>query len=392
MRTFGFVLVSLPIVVGCNKSALPPEPGLVVHEWGTYTSVQGSNGATLDGMQHEEEALPSFVHQRATVPTSGKGIEALPQPVNQKLETPVLYFYSPKALTVQATVDFPGGIISQWYPDAAESMPPVGGMTAIANGRMRWNAELRPLDPMGNIQTVSADSVWAPSRQVAAVPVAIGSELEKFIFYRGLGKFDVPFRVEARADGLVDLVNDSDDVIEDVFLLRVHAEGGAAVSLGRIPAHDALRGVAPPVEGKERNLDQYVADTMTIVADALERTGLYHDEARAMVETWSRSYFRGLGLRVLYTTPRAWTDRLLPLTLSPTPGAIVRTLVGRVEIMTPADEADLRLRAAQDDTAALLGQLGRFAEPKLRRVRQLTMEPALVARLDAAIAAAAGSP
>src|SRR4051794_35372590 len=35
---------------------------LIVHEWGTFTSMQGSAGADLEGLQHETESLPAFVH------------------------------------------------------------------------------------------------------------------------------------------------------------------------------------------------------------------------------------------------------------------------------------------------------------------------------------------
>ena len=33
--------------------------GLVVHEWGTFLAMNGSDGVTLDGMYHEEHALPA---------------------------------------------------------------------------------------------------------------------------------------------------------------------------------------------------------------------------------------------------------------------------------------------------------------------------------------------
>ena len=39
--------------------------GLVVHEWGTFLAMNGSDGVTLDGMYHEEHALPGFVHARS---------------------------------------------------------------------------------------------------------------------------------------------------------------------------------------------------------------------------------------------------------------------------------------------------------------------------------------
>ncbi len=38
---------------------------LIVHEWGTFLGMNGSDGASLDGMYHEEHALPAFVHSRS---------------------------------------------------------------------------------------------------------------------------------------------------------------------------------------------------------------------------------------------------------------------------------------------------------------------------------------
>ena len=38
---------------------------LIVHEWGTFLGMNGSDGVSLDGMYHEEHALPAFVHSRS---------------------------------------------------------------------------------------------------------------------------------------------------------------------------------------------------------------------------------------------------------------------------------------------------------------------------------------
>jgi hypothetical protein len=304
-------------------------------------------------------------------------MEMMPGSVNQKLETPVLYFYTDHAQDVQVQVGFDQGVVSQWYPAAASFLPAFGAMQSVSGGSMSWKAQLVP--GMGGFPDVSPDDIWAPSRRVASTPVRIADEREQFIFYRGLGAFDVPFRVVGRADGLLDVYNDSDQTIPHLFLMRVHQAGGALVDLGGVPAHGALHDVVPPVEGKERNLDQFVADAADRVAGALRDSGLYADEARAMVDTWTRSYFRGLGLRVLYVVPRAWTDRLLPLSLQPQPVELVRTLVGRVEVLTPYDEQQLvaAVRAASATImpyAQLVDQLGRFAEPKLRRALELTAD------------------
>jgi hypothetical protein len=396
-------LAALAIVTAsCSRGPLTIDTsaaGLTVHEWGTYTSVQGSNGATLEGMQHEEEALPDFVARRSPTVGGEKGIESVPEPVTQKLETPVIYFYGGDRVDrVHVTVDFPSGIVSQWFPAAATFAPAVGSLAALSGGHMEWTAELRPHADSSTMRAVPEDSVWAPARRTAAVPIAIGADVERFIFYRGLGRFDVPFRVLSSVAAnkeqsyLIEAHNDSDEDIADAFLLDVHDDGGVTVPLGRVTAHAARAGIAVPPVDPGHGLDRYVSDTMDVVAAALVRSGLYADEARAMVETWSRSYFRTPGTRILYVAPRAWTDRLLPLTIGPTPVATVRTLIGRVELVTVAEENVLLTRSRTEAAGSLASSLGRFAEPKLRRVRQLAVDPLAASTLDTAIAEAAGQP
>jgi hypothetical protein len=43
-----------------------PARDLIVHEWGTFLAMSGSDRVSLDGMYHEEHALPGFVHARST--------------------------------------------------------------------------------------------------------------------------------------------------------------------------------------------------------------------------------------------------------------------------------------------------------------------------------------
>jgi hypothetical protein len=105
-----------------------------------------------------------------------------------------------------------------------------------------------------------------------------------------------------------------------------------------------------------------------------------------MVDTWTDSWFTDEGERVLYVLPRAWTDEILPLTLSPAPEKLVRVMVGRAEIITPARVSSLRqilLKAQAGDAAARarseaeLKALGRFAEPALRLVHLQDAPPAV---------------
>src|SRR5690349_7153293 len=95
MKRVGLIALALVGMVGCSSGDEPGTQGqsLTVHEWGTFTSVQSSLGKQMQGLHHTDELLPSFVHARDVLARSEKGFEELPEPVTQKLETPVLYFY-----------------------------------------------------------------------------------------------------------------------------------------------------------------------------------------------------------------------------------------------------------------------------------------------------------
>jgi len=97
-----------------------------------------------------------------------------------------------------------------------------------------------------------------------------------------------------------------------------------------------------------------------------------------MVDTWTRSWFRNEGLRVLYVAPRTWTDAWLPTKVTPEPGAMVRTLVGRIEVMTLPEEGALVRAietASQTQAPIALAPLGRFAESRLERAVELITDP-----------------
>jgi hypothetical protein len=342
--------------------------------------MQSSLGTTLEGLHHEEEVLPDFVHGRAALARGNKQIEALPEPVTQKLETPVIYFHTDDESIQQAkvTVDFPKGVIGQWYPQATHFAPAVGALEGIRDGRMEWTVDFLQTAP--DLPPVDPHDVWAPSRNVSARPLAVGGEHERFIFYRGLGRFEMPLRVFTDADGVLRVRNDSDEPIGTFFLLHLHEDGGL-VRRGSVGARDVAELVYSGTP-KERSLNAYVEEAATQIQAALEETGLYPDEARAMVDTWSQSYFRTPGLRMLYIVPPAWTEALLPLQVEPRPDAIVRTLIGRIEILTQEDEAAIvaALEAHVMEGEPLnLGHLGRFAEPKLRRALELIDEPRVAA-------------
>ena len=64
--------------------------------------------------------------------------------------------------------------------------------------------------------------------------VASAAENEQFIFYRGLGAFELPLSIEVGAGDEISVHNQSAQASPAVFLLRVHEPGGAIVPLGSL--------------------------------------------------------------------------------------------------------------------------------------------------------------
>jgi hypothetical protein len=379
--------------------------GFVVHEWGTDTVVVGSDGSLQPGLHHEEEDLPGFVYDRI------KGGDLLPS-VNVKMETPVTYFYADKEMDVDVQVDFPKGILTQWFPAVADFAPGMAfdltgqlvdpylnvnhmsfesptcldTYSKLTNGKLNWGkVHVFPnsISMEDAMPSASLDKfTWSYARQVAAnplrlqgVPTASGeSEYEKFLFYRGLGNFELPLQVTSQAGGKLTMNNQEQKLaMGHVFVLNVGTEKAAfhSIPTGVTPGGTLSAEVPSLAEGVA--MDTFVSQLATSVTDALDATGLYHDEALAMVHTWQRQWFRTPGVRVLYLMPQMNTETQIPLTISPKPDETLRVMMIRVEVIQPEQE--------QEDVAMLktvgssnwpqvksyFETFGRFTEPRLRR-------------------------
>ena len=60
-----------------------------------------------------------------------------------------------------------------------------------------------------------------------------------------------------------------------------------------------------------------------------------------MLRTWELSYFKSPGLRYFYVAPKSWVDKVLPLKITGAPTNITRVMVGRIELISPAQRATL---------------------------------------------------
>jgi hypothetical protein len=382
--------VTAVIIIVPAQAKLPQPPSdLVVHEWGTFLAMQGSDGLALDGMYHEEHSLPPFVHSRSRDQLRLPGVFL-------KGETPVIYFYTTRPQEVSVSVEFPRGIWTQWYPQAQLVSPTLatpGLPPQLRNGRIAWSVELTPGgagSSAARLPATAADSLWNFARDVDAASVRTldrsrkpqKSEWERFIFYRGLGQATLPLEMTSRDGGALTARQDLTPDMRHLFIVRVDNGKGVYKYLPTLRPGETRTGVIPPMTDS-LPLDQFTHKIADELAARLTECGLYAKEARAMVNTWRTSYFHSDGIRVLFVLPQRWTDELIPLEVSPRPKELIRVMVGRLEVLTPERErraeSSVRGLASSDaDTReaafASLRDQGRYVEPIVRRVLRTTQD------------------
>lgn len=374
----------------------------VAHEWGTFTSVQGADGIPLMWNPLVTSELPGFVYNPNRIGTNASGTPVLADKglslALQRMETPVIYFYSPEARMVDVAVDFPQGSVTEWYPNAARASSGARTSMPVGQRSIEWkqvqilplkqNESLQaglPLDRSGS-HYFAARGTDSDLLRLSKTAAGAGTEIEKFLFYRGLGNFHTPLTVTQSSDGLsVTLQNTSSEELRHLFIYTLHQGKGALIQINRLE-----RGASKSIElgstGMTTGLETLRREVAGELRKALVQEGLYPKEAEAMLKTWDDSWFAEQGTRVFYTLPRAATDRILPLKLTPEPRETVRVMVGRAELITPEMEwewlkqvvrftdgdTQSRARAVQD--ARALG-LGRFLPPTVKRLSSRITSP-----------------
>jgi hypothetical protein len=368
-----FSLYGLAICGATMISGAQAQP-LIVHEWGTFTSLQDEAGRTLGGINSDDEPVPAFCHDVAwglvarpseLPPVSDKGASRCNPDVTMRLETPVLYFHLPAGasspLTASVKVAFRGGWLTQFYP-AAETTgySSSDGLTEGSTGTLAWNNLHIGVNASG---PETSERVWTAPRAVQASSVsATNGESERFLFYRGVGHLACPLQVRRTADSTMLEVRSQVGMalssclpmpVQHLWLASFHADGTCAfrdltpVILQAPPGPEtqpplfATRAGFDPSEYSAANLNRLRREMRA----ALQEEGLFPDEADALLNTWEVSYFKSAGLRLFLMVPRAWTDWYLPLDIS-VPCELKRAMVGRLELVTPEQRARLK-RLAQ---------------------------------------------
>jgi hypothetical protein len=332
---------------------------LVVHEWGTFTSVAGVDGRPVPWASLAAPSdLPCFVHRLDASCVKCNATSTV------RMETPVIYFYSRRPATVSVGVKLPSGVITEWYPQAT-GLP--SDVTYGGNGAANWQVEITP----GATPTFlhdGGDSHYYPARNTFAAPLQAGGEQEKMIFYRGIA--DAGVAIEARlANNTVELRSTAGAPVP--FAVVFENRGGRS-------GYRIVRNIAPEATVERPALD--AGDLPREMEGALAAAGLFPKEAAAMVATWRDTWFEE-GLRVFYILPRKAVDEVLPLTISPAPLSTVRVFVGRVELLSPERAASLTAALATGDPAALAKE-SRFLDAFLARIPGTATSPASRAFLD----------
>ena len=346
---------------------------LVIHEWGTITTIHEEAGTPVGGLNKidADEVLPDFVHRYEPETTRQKPerlLGKLPNKpgrpdVTMRLETPVIYFHPPpnKAFTdpIDVSVRFRGGVINEFYPSAAVSV-------ALDRRRIQakyadgviteWNGDVLNNYVVGSLEwkglrlhdTVVAplthSEIWLAPRAVNSVSVFSpeAAEGEQYLFYRGVAHLDSLLATKT-SRGSVDLsapahltwLASATVTIPNIWLVDVRLDGviafrsAPAVTLTKENEGERLATV------KRFANSDYTAEGATRLRAEMKKAliaqGLFADEAEAMLNTWKTSYFQKPGLRVFYIVPRAWTDYFLPLEFS-VPARVTRVIVGRVDL------------------------------------------------------------
>jgi hypothetical protein len=340
-------------------------PGVTAHEWGTFTSVAGLDGAPVDWVTLGGPAdLPCFVNH-----LGGLNLKAAWGKV--RMETPVLYFYSPTRTTVSVHVNFPKGLITEWYPRAARVLPasaPYGG----GGGQIDWGVEIAPGET-ASLPAGKSGSHYYAARETDAALLKIGAEREKMLFYRGIGSPAVALEPRFTEDGKLELRNRATAPIPVAFVFENRG--------GKI-GFRTVRNIQRTAKVEAPELTGHLNGLHSELAAALVEAGLYEKEAQAMIATWRDSWFEE-GMRVFYLVPRAAVDEALPLQVTPAPQTTARVFVARVEVLSPFVSKTV-IQALTSGDVATLRKYGRFVDAYVRMLPTVTAAPASRQFLDEA--------
>ena len=271
--------------------------GLVVHEWGTFTSVAAEDGTAVDWVpQQGPRDLPCFVDR---VPVQHQGMAAGHCPDGNA--GPLLLLARREGSGRPRAV--PARHHHRVVP-ASRGRAHRIELTTLRNpglvGTIAWNqvrvlpraAEDYPVESGANHYYAARKTDASPLEVRTDVGNAVDGQREKFLFYRGIGNFPLPLTAAVSADGQVVVAASHGQPVGDVMLFE---------NTGGTTGYQALRSAKQAV-----TLERPAAPRVPTpsVHSALERMlvaqGLYQEGSRRHGRHLARLLVRGRPAALLH--------------------------------------------------------------------------------------------
>jgi hypothetical protein len=410
--TIGFTPVMAEIAAPApNGEDERSRVAMTVHEWGTFTVLQGSDGGPVEWYQAPKDIvdLPAFVRQAGALSKAGiiSGLDLV------RMETPVLYFYpeSDKAIDITVSASLKDGRITEIFPPAYLSSPLI----------TEWRGTLFPPDSPELKNVPAADGPrgrhYAAARAVPDAWLFRGQEhpkalemydilrkadpkhhmlptvepVDHFIFYRGAGnpgRFGINARQDLKDPNKYTLNNSDKATVPKLFALRVRDGKSSWVEVTNLAKAKYDRAAKGMVNTQNvifpeptQSVSEVAGELRSAMVVTLTDEGLTPHEAAAMVATWDNLWFTEPGTRVLAVLPESFANNMVPLEITPKPSKIDRVFVARLELINRDKEAQLMAllnqpNANSDNLAAdakqlVEIQLGRYSSGGLERAMEL---------------------
>jgi len=357
-----------------GKQTQQQDPDLTAHEWGTFTSIAGSDGKAVEWLPLSDSDLPNFLEEfrGSNFKVNLRG--------TVRMETPVLYFYSPRDTTLSVKVVFSKGLITEWYPHASRVEPSAmvkdeSLYRSHADGSIAWDSvHLVPF--LGaDFPRENRDNRYYAARETSETPIRVkahsGYQQEKFLFYRGVSTFPVPISAKITPERKVLVTNLNQEAVPNVMLFERRGDKLGYRIGGMLQSELTLD--PPELTGTIDSLNSELEGILV-------GQGLFPDEAHAMVETWRDSWSEE-GSRLFYIVPSQFVNTILPLSIHPAPAQTTRVFVGRLELVTPATEwAAETAFLAHDDV--MTAKYFRFQLPIMKVAAEHESDPAKAKQLN----------
>ena len=391
------------------------EGNLEVHEWGTFTVLQGSDGQVIPWYQAPQKLvdLPSFVKQQRGIFSKSGTFSVANGFDSVRMETPVLYFYPEKAMDVRVSANFRNGRITEVFPPASyqfnnpnpndvlwrgtlipPSAPEKNRIPDASGEKGRHYAAARAVPEAWLYSQITPHTEaalkaakLAQSKADTPIPLPV-DPIDHFIFYRGAGNaLNFPIKaIEQEKAGTYKVRSLYHQAIPKLFALRIIDGKGTWLTIDQLARIDYDHKTKRTLNEEEITFPEATEATSEVAAElrdavvaALHVEGLTQDEAEAMVATWDDLWFTEPGTRILAILPQSYADEMVPLDITPKPTKTERVFVARLELINRAQENILTKvldpingmdeKIASDKLSAL--KLGRYSAGGMARAKAL---------------------